>query len=155
MRMNTTILMGIALILIGAGVMYFGTCIFQKGTNEAERINQYSQIITSYVGIQCSDKIYITKEDISVTMPCGNKFSLKKGDKIPGYNIPCPCGDKRHWLFRIVPSHGTLTTPGGSHLVPLSIERTNLLPAQSWGSARQWIKANDAAWAAKEAKEKQ
>jgi hypothetical protein len=34
-------------------------------------------------------------------MPCGNEYWLHWGDRLPTNNIPCPCGNTNHWIFRI------------------------------------------------------
>ncbi len=31
-------------------------------------------------------------------MPCGNKQKWNKHTDIPLVNVPCPCGDPKHWL---------------------------------------------------------
>lgn len=36
----------------------------------------------------------------SVTMPCGYTYELRWGDTIPGSDVPCPCGNDEHWIFR-------------------------------------------------------
>lgn len=36
-------------------------------------------------------------------LSCGEEIELKPGDTIPNENIPCPCGRKNHWLFRVEP----------------------------------------------------
>lgn len=39
----------------------------------------------------------------TVTMPCGYRLRIDGPDDIPGdgESVPCPCGDKRHWIVYI------------------------------------------------------
>lgn len=43
----------------------------------------------------------------------------------------------------------TVAETVGGQWMPLRVERTSILPAQSWSSTEEWRRANDAAWAAR------
>jgi hypothetical protein len=38
---------------------------------------------------------------LRIIMPCGNKWELALGEKIPKESIPCPCGNPDHWLYEV------------------------------------------------------
>ena len=35
-----------------------------------------------------------------ITMPCGYSRVFREPDDIPHEDLPCPCGDSKHWLIR-------------------------------------------------------
>lgn len=37
---------------------------------------------------------------LSVTLPCGTIVSYETAKDIPEVDVPCPCGDKSHWIIR-------------------------------------------------------
>ncbi len=37
---------------------------------------------------------------VSITMPCGYVWELRWGDKVPETDVPCPCGNPDHWVFK-------------------------------------------------------
>jgi hypothetical protein len=40
-------------------------------------------------------------EGICISLPCGNGVLIKPSSKfIYPFDIPCPCGDKSHWLVK-------------------------------------------------------
>lgn len=49
---------------------------------------------TRVVGI-AADKSILT-----VTMPCGRRWSLSTGERVPTADIPCPCGNPNHLIWR-------------------------------------------------------
>lgn len=36
----------------------------------------------------------------SFTLPCGNTYSVDSVEQLPQDNLPCPCGDPKHWFVR-------------------------------------------------------
>ena len=32
--------------------------------------------------------------------PCGSEVSYRTFDDIPDHDVPCPCGDPKHWIIR-------------------------------------------------------
>ena len=61
------------------------------------------------IGLHGTGKtIFEAKQDIScgyefpqiVYMSCGYRISFESVDSIPDRNIPCECGNKRHWIVR-------------------------------------------------------
>ncbi len=40
------------------------------------------------------------KPPIEIEMPCGNTMPLRTTEDIPDADVPCPCGDERHWLVK-------------------------------------------------------
>ena len=36
----------------------------------------------------------------SYKMPCGNTFTITDILQIPEYEVPCPCGNPKHWLIK-------------------------------------------------------
>ena len=39
------------------------------------------------------------KPFLKIVMPCGKKTIYNTMAEIPGISIPCPCGDKEHWVI--------------------------------------------------------
>lgn len=39
---------------------------------------------------------------ITITMPCGQEIKYKTWEDIPDEDVPCPCGDKKHFFVRHV-----------------------------------------------------
>jgi len=35
---------------------------------------------------------------IDITLPCGNSIKCVSVDELPKHNVPCPCGNPKHWL---------------------------------------------------------
>ena len=46
----------------------------------------------SYIGV------YVTRPYGKITMPCGHEETYEKPADLPKENVPCPCGDRKHWL---------------------------------------------------------
>lgn len=57
--------------------------------------------ITTQVGLYLSDPdLAMSLQVHSIEMPCGNKMLIKKWKRFPAHDIPCPCGNPKHWLFK-------------------------------------------------------
>lgn len=37
---------------------------------------------------------------VSKSLPCGNGYAIADLLHIPAADVPCPCGDGRHWLVK-------------------------------------------------------
>lgn len=51
--------------------------------------------------------IFIMSEGIAdfpplaqIVMPCGYVWELRWGDRVPETDVPCPCGNPDHWVFK-------------------------------------------------------
>lgn len=41
------------------------------------------------------------KLPFTIAMPCGHSFTVTDTDSfVAGVDVPCPCGDARHWLVK-------------------------------------------------------
>ena len=38
--------------------------------------------------------------DLVIKLSCGHQVVYKTEDDIPDHDVPCPCGDPRHWMIR-------------------------------------------------------
>lgn len=56
--------------------------------------------VCSYAAIGVSTEGNASMPFLSVTMPCGYVYELRWGDTIPSTDVPCPCGNPEHWVFR-------------------------------------------------------
>jgi hypothetical protein len=37
---------------------------------------------------------------LSINMPCGSHVEYKTPNDIPDEDVPCPCGDPKHWMIK-------------------------------------------------------
>jgi hypothetical protein len=65
--------------------------------SEDIKIREVPAAYTAVKFVDCGGKAPL----LYYAMPCGNVYELKRGDRVPDEDIPCPCGDPNHWLVKI------------------------------------------------------
>jgi hypothetical protein len=56
---------------------------------------------TTFIALYLAD--HAERFFCNVELPCGNRYVLKLGDRLPTEDIPCPCGNPLHWFVKIGP----------------------------------------------------
>jgi hypothetical protein len=59
-------------------------------------------LFTARNGATLQDAIHSVAYPVSIVMPCGETFTLATANDVPDHDLPCPCGNPRHWLVRLV-----------------------------------------------------
>ena len=54
--------------------------------------------VTNYIGVFIKD---INTPLVLYTMPCGHKAVLMPGQAVPTEDVPCPCANSSHWLWKV------------------------------------------------------
>jgi len=52
--------------------------------------------IDEVVGVE----IRVARCIVLTTLPCGARVELWPGQPLPDKDVPCPCGNPKHWLWR-------------------------------------------------------
>lgn len=98
--------------VIGVGIELSGMGGFtpeaMEGLVKRAEANGYS--LMKQILVDCIDGEIVAKGHgqppqtpdiyLSVSMPCGNVVNYRTAKDIPEVDVPCPCGDKSHWIIR-------------------------------------------------------
>lgn len=68
-----------------------------KSAYELKTSSEADAQTATFTGVQITGNLYAVK------MPCGHVLTVGPGTTIPDHDVPCPCGNPRHFLWKVQP----------------------------------------------------
>lgn len=134
--MNTVLC--IAIIAIGLVIAAFGA--INLSPKESASINHFYGVMFARADLRSDKTQPLPPRVLTVArMPCGNEATVTEGQRWPDKDVPCPCGDPKHLLWKI----------GGADVQPPesmeSIDR-RIRQTETWLKRLEQWKSREAVW---------